>query len=122
MAIPKNPAPHWAARQRFYDQKGRAGFRNIKWELTFDEWYKWWLDHGIDKDIPTQHNKNQKCMCRFKDEGPYSLSNIYCGTRSENTRERNKTRPNNSMLGRKGDLHPRFGKPAWNSGVKIKCV
>ena len=109
MRVVKNPAPHYAARQRYYDQKGRAGFRNIEWELTFTEWYNWWLENGVDKNMPTTHSKDQLCMCRYNDEGPYSLENIYCGTRSQNTKERNKTRPNLGWKGVKGPEHPRYG-------------
>lgn len=119
MATPKNPAPHWAARQRYYDQKGRAGHRDIEWLLTFDEWYNWWLSNGIDKDFPTKLHKEQKCMCRPNDAGPYSLDNIYCGSRSENTKERNITRPNVGLLGIKGLAHPRFGKAPWNKKVAV---
>lgn len=118
MSKPTNPAPHWAARQRFYDQKGRAGFRGIEWHLTFEQWYQWWLDHGVDRDHATTHSRDQLCMCRPNDTGPYSLDNIYCGTRSENTKERNRTRPNNSLLGRKGADHPRWGKAPWNKKEK----
>lgn len=109
MSQPNNPQPHWAARQRFYDQKGRAGYRGIEWKLTFDQWYQWWLDQGVDKDYPTALDRNQLCMCRPGDAGPYSLDNIYCGTRSENTRERNATKPNLGHKGVTGVKHPRHG-------------
>jgi hypothetical protein len=118
MSKPKNPAPHWAARQRFYEQKGKAGFRGIEWNLTFEQWYQWWLDQGIDKDYATQVNRDQLCMCRPGDNGPYSIDNIYCGTRSQNTRERNRTRPNPGWIGVTGSAHPRFGKTAWNKKQK----
>jgi hypothetical protein len=105
-----DPAPHWAARQRYYDQKGRAGYRGIEWRLTFEEWYQWWRDQGIDRNLPLNANSGQGlCMCRFKDEGPYSLENIYCGTRSENSKERNQTRPNSGWTGITGSNHPRYG-------------
>ena len=104
-----NAQPHWPARQRYYDQKGRAGFRGIEWNISFDEWYQWWLDHGVNKDHPTHQDRDQLCMCRRGDAGPYTLDNIYCGTRSQNTQERNITRPNLGHKDQFGSSHPRYG-------------
>jgi hypothetical protein len=58
-------------------------------------------------------------MCRPNDAGPYSLDNIYCGSRSENTKERNTTRPNLGWTGITGSAHPRYGKTAWNKKVAV---
>lgn len=119
---PKNPLPHYGARQRYYDQKGHARHRGIEWELTFEQWYQWWLDQGVDKDHPTKVCGQQLCMCRPNDKGPYSLDNIYCGTRSENTKERNKTRPNLGWKGVFGKDHPRYGlKPAPKKPKETSC-
>ncbi len=65
--------------------------RNVDFELTFDEWYNWWLSNGVDKNAtPLSFNRLQKdelCMCRKNDQGAYNLTNIYCATRSQNSRD-----------------------------------
>ena len=72
------------AKQKYRDQKRDARNRNIAFEISFDDWYQWWLLNGVDKQ--TQASTNL-CMCRSNDVGPYNLNNIYLGTRSENTKE-----------------------------------
>jgi len=72
------------AKQSYRNQIRDAVKRGISFELTFNEWYDWWLSHGIDKNIHVNHNL---CMCRPKDQGSYKLDNIYLGTRSENAKE-----------------------------------
>lgn len=70
------------AKQRFQTHRSNAKtVRKIEFNLTFTEWYDWWLSHGVDKNIDT---RSDLCMCRFNDEGPYALDNIYLGTRSQN--------------------------------------
>lgn len=77
------------AKKRYQYQMYAAKKRNISFELTFDEWYNWWLSNGVDKNAtPLSINRQQKdelCMCRKDDKGSYTLSNIYCATRSQNT-------------------------------------
>lgn len=64
----------------FLKQRRSAKLRNIKWELTFEEWTKWW---GVDIKFRGRY-KNSLCMCRYNDAGPYSLGNIYKGSMSHN--------------------------------------
>ena len=62
--------------------------RGIDFQLTFDEWYNWWLSNGIDKNLSIKWiGANRLCMCRYKDIGPYSLNNIYCATNSQNVKD-----------------------------------
>lgn len=69
-------------------QKNSAESRDISFELTFDEWYNWWLKHGIDKNFSQgKRTKDTLCMCRYGDVGPYSLDNIYCATASQNSKD-----------------------------------
>lgn len=76
--------------QKFYAQKREAYKRNIPWNITYEEWYNWWLKNGVDKDLDFEPmNKDKLCMCRFNDSGPYQLDNIYCATNSENVKLRN---------------------------------
>jgi len=73
------------AKLRFQTQRSNSKTgRGIDFKLSFDEWYNWWLSNGIDKNTDTRPDL---CMCRFKDEGAYSLDNIYLATRSQNIRD-----------------------------------
>jgi hypothetical protein len=59
--------------------------RGIEWNFTFDEWYKWWLDNGVDRNVQYGYvTKDTLCMCRHFDKGPYSPENVYCATVSKN--------------------------------------
>jgi hypothetical protein len=78
------------AKDRFYYQKKGSRSRGIEFKLNFDEWYNWWLSNGIDKNLPTENKKDQLCMCRVNDTGPYSLDNIYCATRAQNIKDARK--------------------------------
>ena len=71
-------------------KKSLSKKRGIPFLLTFDEWYQWWLSHGVDRNIKREFNKDTLCMCRKGDIGPYSLDNIYCATMAQNTTDRNK--------------------------------
>jgi len=62
--------------------------RNIDYQITFDDWYQWWLANGVDKNqitLPPTTGQTL-CMCRKGDTGPYHLNNIYCDTLSNNNR------------------------------------
>lgn len=72
------------SKQAYRNQIRDAIKRDISFEMSFNEWYQWWLSHGIDKNVDINHSL---CMCRFKDQGPYKLDNVYLGTRSQNTKE-----------------------------------
>ena len=74
-------------KQKYSAHKSEAKRRGIPFELTFDEWNNWWLSNGVDKRFATTHCPTQPVMSRFKDQGPYSLDNIYLNTRSSNTKE-----------------------------------
>jgi len=80
------------AKKRFtYSQFG-AKKRGIAFLLTFEEWYQWWFQNGVDKNDPSigglkRNQLTELCMCRFNDTGPYALNNIYCSTRSQNSKD-----------------------------------
>lgn len=81
------------AKSKYNWQKNSAQKRGISWELSFEQWYNWWLSNGVDKNIDTSLMTSAKlCMCRQNDSGPYSLSNIYCDTNSNNVRLQNTLR------------------------------
>ena len=88
------------ARQRYSAQRSSAKRRNIMFNISFEDWYNWWLNHGVDKNISNGPlSKNTLCMCRKGDQGAYDLTNIYCDTVSNNS---NRPGSNNPMFGRKG--------------------
>ena len=87
----KHPLSH--AKKCWNNQRWQSKGRNIPFLLTFDEWYHWWLVQGEDRNIPTRHSANKKCMCRFNDVGPYALNNIYCDTVSNNMKLANQLNP-----------------------------
>lgn len=72
------------ARNRYTIHKNSAKSRGIDFNLTYEEWYNWWLSNGVDKNFPTDNGPNRPCMCRYGDTGPYSLDNIYFDTLSNN--------------------------------------
>ena len=80
-----NRATHLKAHKRYKSTRDQAKQRGIPYELTFAEWYNWWLSHGIDKNLPPTNH--QYCMCRHNDTGPYNLDNIYFATRGQNTKD-----------------------------------
>jgi len=81
------------ARQRYSTHRSSALKRNVKFELTFEEWYYWWLSNGVDKNYPTTSGPERPCMCRYNDTGAYSLANIYYGTISSNMADNHKINP-----------------------------
>ena len=83
------------AKRRYNIQKWHAKKRNIGWNITFEEWYEWWLNNGIDKQDQIGQHKDghQKCMCRFNDQGSYCLTNIYCSSGIGNSSDYYKHNP-----------------------------
>ena len=93
------------AKSRFNDQKQSAKIRGIPFYFTFEEWDQWWLNQGIDRNIPQGKDSNCLCMCRYNDQGAYEPSNVYVDTNSNNVKLRNKL-----FWSKRGLLHTPFGK------------
>jgi len=68
-------------RDMYSAQKSSAGYRNIPWKITFEDWLEWW---GIDIHL-RGNGAGGLCMCRYGDIGPYSLDNIYKDTIKNNS-------------------------------------
>ena len=83
---PRKPLSYY----RFGKHKRDSSKRGIDFKLSLDEWYNWWLQQGIDKNIPSKLNKNTLCMCRYNDQGAYELNNIYCASLSQNQKDARK--------------------------------
>ncbi len=69
----------------YISHKGLAKSRGVPFELTFEEWYNWWLSTGHYHERGKK--KGQYVMARFNDDGAYSLDNIKCILHSENVSE-----------------------------------
>ena len=67
-------------------QKCSAKKRNIDWEFDFQSWLDWWGDDIIYRG----RRKDDLCMCRFEDKGPYSPDNVYKATKSQNNKDQAK--------------------------------
>lgn len=76
----KHQLSHYKA--AFHNQKSSAKRRGIGWELTFEQWVKWWGD-DIDRR-GGGHDSLQ--MQRIANSGPYSLDNIRKGFPMDNSR------------------------------------
>ncbi len=70
---------------RFALQKKNAHQRGVEWNLTFKEWWAIWVDSG--KWYRRGKMIGEYVMARFKDQGPYSVDNVYITTSSENCRD-----------------------------------
>ena len=69
--------------RQFYVQRWNAiNKRNIAWELTFEQWCNIWINSG--KYHLRGIKDNEYCMCRFNDEGPYSIDNVRIDLGSNN--------------------------------------
>jgi hypothetical protein len=73
------------AKQRFKDNKNRVLKMNNKWEISFEDWYAWWLSHGIDKELPGEaYSKLSLMLVRIDETKPYTIDNIQAMTRGKN--------------------------------------
>lgn len=80
--ISRKLKPCWEAYQ---SHKFSAKDRGIEFLLTYDEWYKIWLDSGHLSERGKR--KGQYVMARYGDIGPYSVENVKIISFAENTRE-----------------------------------
>jgi hypothetical protein len=71
---------------RYARHRAQARYRNIDFDFTWEAWHAWWQSHGIDKNTqPVQRGSQRLCMCRYGDQGAYTVSNVYLATHSDNT-------------------------------------
>lgn len=88
----------------FQTQRTNALSRNIQWDLKLWDWWQVWQASG--KWDQRGKGKDRYVMCRFKDDGPYSVDNVYIATHSNNS----SIQPNNPY--RKS--HPDFDEAMAN--------
>jgi len=67
----------------FAAQRNGAAVRGIGWDLTFAQWWGIWEQYYHLRGP----GKNGLCMAREKDEGPYSVGNVYLTTNLGNLRD-----------------------------------
>ena len=73
------------AKKKYWAHYSNAKTRNIAFELTYDQWITIWLNSG---HWHRRGNKrNQYCMSRYGDTGPYSVTNVFIQLTTENTKQ-----------------------------------
>lgn len=89
MGRPKQPM-RWA-QGRYRDTRARHIRAGAKWELTFEEWYNWWLSYGVDKNSRNlgRTTTDSLCISRKDKNLPFRLDNLTPATRGAS-----KTHPN----------------------------
>jgi hypothetical protein len=82
------------AKKRYNTQRWSAKDRNIEFKFTLEQWYDWWLSHGVDKETaPAEYCHSDRLeMCRYNDQGAYEPSNVYCATHKQNMKDRDATK------------------------------
>lgn len=73
--------------KQYNDHKSGAKVRGIPFLLTFEEWLQIWEDSGHFHE--RGNRRNQYCMARFGDVGPYAVGNVKIILHSENSKEGN---------------------------------
>lgn len=97
--MPKKKHPLNLAKWKFAKHRAQSRFRNIEFKFSFEDWYAWWLNHGVDKNINIAWTGPERpCMCRIGDSGPYELNNVYFATNSQNAHDGNKNGKSGGQL------------------------
>jgi len=101
---------------KYKAQRINAERRGLNFVLSYEEWLGIWVDSG---KLEQRGRGSQKyCMCRFNDEGPYQVGNVFIGTGGENVRDGNLGKEMPKEVREKiSSAHK--GKPhAWSVGDK----
>lgn len=72
-------------RRKWQNHKDNSAARNAQFLLSFDEWFKIWLDSGHINE--RGKGRGKYCMSRFGDKGDYEIGNIKIVTYEENEAE-----------------------------------
>lgn len=80
MSRPRIPLRY--ARQKWKENKQRQERMGNKFNLTFEEWYEFWLSEGINKnDVGEGYGKFSLVLVRIDEKGAYEVGNIRTMTR-----------------------------------------
>lgn len=80
----KRKARHTAPRGAYLAQRRMALRRGIEWLFTFETWWEMWKDLFYLRG----RRRDNLCMSRFGDSGPYSPTNVEIIPKHENDRRR----------------------------------
>jgi len=85
-------------------KRGAVHRRGIRFYFTFEEWVRWWEENlGPDWMTKRGRGRDQYCMARKGDKGPYAVWNVDCLTNRQNAIDGLKNHP----LNNKGEAHGR---------------
>lgn len=101
----KLPLSDW--RHKYHCQRQSAIMRGIDWHFTFEDWYQLWLDSGHIHERGRTIGKY--CMSRYKDEGPYSPTNVFIQLWTQNTSDAHKGKPKLANRGK-----PAHNRKQWD--------
>lgn len=73
---------------RFVCQRKNARHRKVKWDISFNDWWRIWQESGHYEKYGRGHGKY--CMARWGDSGPYSKDNVKIIASDDNNSEANK--------------------------------
>jgi hypothetical protein len=62
-------------KSKFYEHRQNARRRNIEFNLTYDEWMNIWVQSGHWNE--RGRGLGKYAMCRYGDQGPYEVGNVY---------------------------------------------
>jgi len=80
--------PFWRAILKYQRHRALAKFRGIDFNFNYEDWYQWWLNQGIDKNVDVKWQGGQRpCMCRYDDKGPYEIGNVYMASNTQNVQD-----------------------------------
>lgn len=79
------PSVRGSAAERYKNQRNAAMYRQIPWEMTFEQWLSVWRESG--KWEQRGKGRGGYCMARRGDTGPYSVENVYITTCDDNVRD-----------------------------------
>lgn len=86
MARHKDPLS--LAKVKYARHRAQSKYRNIGFNFSFDDWYNWWLSHGVDKNQDIKWPSNYRpCMCRKNDTGDYEPNNVYFANHVDNVKD-----------------------------------
>lgn len=109
------------SKEQYNNHKARAKRKGVPFELSFDEWMKIWTDSGHYHEKGTK--RGQYVMSRYKDQGGYTIDNVYIQTVGANTKEAFTTNNSDFIKPRCGEENHFYGKKHTESSIeKIKIA